>query len=119
MMTKWLHRGHGIAAKTPLTNFLGSEPPISPIPSAIAIAEYLIIVTQIKTMRAGRIARNFERVNQVNARKGCRRGGRRFGAGRKKGCGKWGEETAVMRVPKSQVEKVKAFLENLKSIEFI
>jgi len=71
-------------------------------------------------MKAGRIARNFERVQQViDSSRGCRRGGRRFGAGRKKGCGKWGEETVVMRVPKSQAQKVKAFLENIKSIEFV
>jgi len=49
----------------------------------------------------------------------CRRGGRRFGAGRKKGCGKWGEETVVMRIPKSQVEQVIALLENSKPIEMI
>jgi hypothetical protein len=71
-------------------------------------------------MKAGRIARNFDRAKQVSdSSRGCRRGGRRFGAGRKKGCGKWGEETVVMRVPKSQAQQVKAFLENIKSIEFV
>ncbi len=85
-----------------------------------AISEYLISVTLIKIMKAGRIARNFSRDRQLNdSSAGCRHGGRRFGAGRKRGCGKWGEETVVMRVPKSQVEQVLAFLENLKPIEMI
>lgn len=71
-------------------------------------------------MEAGRIARNFDRAKQVSdSSRGCRRGGRRFGTGRKKGCGKWGEETVVMRVPKSQAQKVKAFLESFGSIEMI
>ncbi len=71
-------------------------------------------------MKAGRIARNFDRAKQASdSSRGCRRGGRRFGAGRKKGCGKWGEETVVMRVPKSQAQQVKAFLESLKSVEFV
>jgi hypothetical protein len=72
-------------------------------------------------MKAGRIAGNFSRDRQLNdSTRGCRRrGGRRFGAGRKKGCGRWGEETIVMRVPKSQVEQVKVFLESLKPIEMI
>lgn len=89
------------------------------------IEEHLISVTSIKTlktMRAGRIAGTFDRERQLNHEHetgGCRRGGRRFGAGRKRGCGKWGEETVVMRIPKSQVELVKAFLENIKPIEMI
>ncbi|HAJ58608.1 MAG TPA: hypothetical protein DCP31_04560 [Cyanobacteria bacterium UBA8543] len=93
---------------------------------AIAIKEHLISVTQIKTvktMRTGRIAGTFERERQLNHEHetgGCRRrGGRRFGAGRKRGCGKWGEETVVMRIPKSQVELIKAFLDNIKPIEMI
>lgn len=86
-----------------------------------AIAEYLISVTSIKTMRSGKIAGNFSRDRQLNEPRGeCRHGGRRFGAGRKRGCGKWGgEETVVMRIPKSRVEQVRAFLENSKSIEMI
>lgn len=88
--------------------------------ASTAVSEYLINVTQIKTMKAGRIARNFDRAKQVNdSGRGCRRGGRRFGAGRKKGCGKWGEETVLMRVPKSQAQKVKTFLESFKSVEMI
>lgn len=84
------------------------------------ISEYLISVTLIKTMRSGRIAGNFNRDRQLkDSRQGCRRGGYRFGAGRKRGCGKWGEETVVMRIPKSQVEQVKAFLKNSKPIEMI
>lgn len=34
--------------------------------ASAARAEHLIIVTQIKAMKAGRIDRNFERVQQVN-----------------------------------------------------
>jgi len=84
------------------------------------ISEYLISVTLIKTMRAGRIARNFNRDRQLkDSSQGCRRGGYRFGAGRKRGCGKRGEETVVMRIPKSQVEQVKVFLDNSKPIEMI
>lgn len=71
-------------------------------------------------MRAERIAGTFDQERQLNHETGrCRRGGRRFGAGRKRGCGKWGEETVVMRIPKSQVELVKALLENTKPIEMI
>ena len=85
-----------------------------------AIAEYLISVTSIKTMRSERIAGNFSRDRQLNEPRGeCRRGGRRFGAGRKRGAGKWGEETVVIRVPKSRVEQVLAFLENSEPIEMI
>lgn len=65
-------------------------------------------------------ARAFNRDRRLSDERGaCRRGGRRFGAGRKKGCGKWGEETVVMRIPKSQVEQVIALLENSKPIEMI
>ncbi len=72
-----------------------------------------------QTMEAYK-ARAFNRDRQLSdERGGCRRGGRRFGAGRKKGCGKWGEETVVMRVPKSRVEQVIALLENSKPIEMI
>lgn len=93
----------------------------------VAIEEDLISVTSIKilrTMRAERIPGTFSRERQLHHEHehetgGCRRGGRRFGAGRKRGCGKWGEETVVMRIPKSQVELVKAFLENIKPIEMI
>lgn len=38
-------------------------------------------------------------------------GGARTGAGRPKGKGPYGEKTRVMRIPESQVERVKAFLE--------
>ena len=70
-------------------------------------------------MKAGRIAGNFSQDRQLNdSRRGCR-GGRRFGAGRKKDCGRWGEETIIMRIPKSQIEQVKVFLETLKPIEMI
>lgn len=90
---------------------------------ASAIAEYLISVTEIKTMktmRAGRIGGAWKREERLDRETGgCRRGGRRFGAGRKRGCGKWGEETVVMRIPKSQVELVRALLENTKSVEMI
>jgi len=71
-------------------------------------------------MKAGRIAGNFSRDRQLdNLTGGCRHGGRRFGAGRKKGCGKWEEETVVINIPSSGVEQVKAFLENSKPIEMI
>ena len=89
------------------------------------IEEDLISVTSIKTlktMKAGRMPGTFGRERQLHHEHetgGCRRSGRRFGAGRKRGCGKWGEETVVMRIPKSQVELVKAFLENIKPIEMI
>lgn len=84
-----------------------------------AIAEYSISVISIKIMKAGRIARNFSRDRKLNnSGSGCRRGGR-SGAGRKRGCGRWGEETVGMRIPKSQIEQVKVFLESLKPIEMI
>lgn len=71
-------------------------------------------------MKVGRIVGKFSRDRQLDdSSRGCRRGGRRFGAGRKKGCGKWGDQTVVMRIPKSQVEQVKVFLESLKPIETI
>jgi hypothetical protein len=72
-------------------------------------------------MKAGRIAGTFSRDRRLSEERGrCHhRGGRRFGAGRKKGCGKWGEETVVMRVPKSRVEEVIALLSNSKPIEMI
>ncbi len=86
-----------------------------------AITEYFISVTSIKTMRARRIAGNFSRDRQLNdSTGGCHRSGRRFGADRNRGCGKWGgEETVVMHIPKSRVEQVLAFLENSKPIEMI
>ncbi len=57
--------------------------------------------------------RAFNRDRRFSDERGvCRHGGRRFGAGRKKGCGKWGEETVVMRVPKSRVEQVIALLKS-------
>ncbi len=80
----------------------------------------MISVTLIKIMKSGRIAGNFSWDRRLSDERGaCHRGGHRFGAGRKKGCGKWGEETVVMRIPKSQVELVKALLENSQSIEMI
>lgn len=39
------------------------------------------------------------------------RGGKRVGAGRKSGSGKYGESTIPVRVPESRVEDVRAFLE--------
>lgn len=76
------------------------------------------MLLESNTMRAGRIAGPFSQERRIH-HEGCRRGGRRFGAGRKRGCGKWGEETVVMRIPKSQVDRVKAFLENTQSTEMI
>lgn len=71
-------------------------------------------------IKAGSQAMAFSRDRGFNDERGaCRRGGRRFGAGRKKGCGKWGEETVVMRIPKSRVEEVIALLENSKPVEMI
>ena len=103
-----------------LANCLGADLPILLMLRLNRIGEHLISVTSIKTMRSGRIAGAFNRERRMNNEKGeCHRGGRRFGAGRKRGCGKWGEETVVMRIPKSQVELVKTFLENIKSIEMI
>lgn len=66
-------------------------------------------------------ARAFSRDRRMSDERGvCHRGGRRFGAGRKKGCGgKWGEEIVMMRIPKSQVEQVIALLKNSKPIEMI
>ena len=85
-----------------------------------AILDYLIIVTPIKFMKAARIAGTFNRERWMNnSSEECRRGGRRLGAGRKRGGGKWGEETVVMRIPKSKAELVKALLENSESIEMI
>lgn len=63
-------------------------------------------------MMAGRNRRSWDE-------RGSFRGGRRLGAGRKKGCGKWGEETVVIRIPKSRVEQVMAFLATLNSGEMI
>lgn len=65
-------------------------------------------------------ARAFNRDRRTSDERGaCHRGGRRFGAGRKKGYGdKWGEEI-MMRIPKSQVEQVIALLKNSKPIEMI
>lgn len=86
----------------------------------VAIADYLISVTSIKIMKVGRIVGNFSRDRQLDdSSRGCRRGGRRFRADTKKGCGKWVDQTVVMRIPKSQVEQVKVFLESLKPIEMI
>src|SRR5919202_6562703 len=98
-----------------LANFLGADLPTLLMLPPTAIKEHLISVTSIKktlkSMRSGRIAGTFDRERQLNHETGgCHRGGRRFGAGRKRGCGKWGEETVVMRIPKSQVELVQAFL---------
>ena len=42
-------------------------------------------------------------------------GGKRRGAGRKKGSGAFGEETKVMRIPVSQVSIVKDYLQQLKN----
>lgn len=39
-------------------------------------------------------------------------GGKRRGAGRPKGQGPYGEKTRVMRVPESQFESIRAFLDN-------
>ncbi|BBP45224.1 SOS (error prone) mutagenesis protein UmuD (RumA) [Thiosulfatimonas sediminis] len=41
-------------------------------------------------------------------------GGKRMGAGRKKGSGAFGEATKVVRIPESQVETVKLWLDNYK-----
>ncbi len=61
---------------------------------------------------------NFNRKRFSDKRGGCHPGGQRLGAGRKRGCGKWGEETVVMRIPKSRVEQVIALLES-QSVEMI
>lgn len=42
-------------------------------------------------------------------------GGARLGSGRKKGSGKFGEATKVMRVPESKVAQIKQWLEAMKS----
>ena len=60
----------------------------------------------------------FNRRRSSDEREACHRGGRRLGSGRKRGCGKWGEETVVMRIPKSRVEQVIALLES-QSVEMI
>lgn len=71
-------------------------------------------------MKAGRTAGIFSRGRRLhNEQEACHRGGRRFGAGRKKGCGQWGEETVVMRIPKSRVELVKALLNDSQPTEMI
>lgn len=70
-------------------------------------------------MKAGK-AKAFSRDRQLGDERGvCRRRGRRFGAGRNCGFDKWGEETVVIRVPKSQLEQVIALLENSKPIEIL
>lgn len=40
------------------------------------------------------------------------KGGRRQGAGRPKGQGKYGEETKIVRIPQSRVAEISAFLES-------
>ncbi len=45
----------------------------------------------------------------------AKRGGKRLNAGRKEGTGKFGEPTAVMRVPASQKDKIIDFLEHYQS----
>jgi len=50
-------------------------------------------------------------------RKQTNRGGVRAGAGRKKGSGKFGEPTKVMRVPESKVAQIQSWLERQKKGE--
>lgn len=71
-------------------------------------------------MKFGNRARAENRDRQsLDERGPCHWGGRRFGAGRKRGFGKWGEETVVIRVPKSRVEEIMTLLEKAKPIEMI
>jgi DNA polymerase V len=49
-------------------------------------------------------------MNQENEQKSAERGGVRPGAGRKKGSGKFGEATKVLRVPVSKVSEIQAWL---------
>lgn len=55
----------------------------------------------------------------INKREVCHPGGRRFGAGRHKCGSKWAEDTVLMRIPKSQIELVRALLENSQPTEMI
>ena len=44
------------------------------------------------------------------------RGGKRSGAGRPKGSGKFGEPTEVVRIPCSQLEKIKSWVQEKKAV---
>ena len=57
-----------------------------------------------------RISFDFCYNNQMKEKDSITRGGKRMNAGRKEGSGKFGEPTAVMRVPESQKEVIVDFL---------
>lgn len=55
----------------------------------------------------------------TNASPASSRGGSRPGAGRPKGQGRWGEPTTTLRVPQSQVDVVKNWLDELADINSV
>ena len=59
------------------------------------------------------------KTTQPKVIKKSKRGGRRPGAGRPKGTGKYGEPTRAVRVPERLVSDIKAWCKNLSAPNFI